>query len=126
MALIVLLTSIILIVLVLLDSSEAKGYQTRKQITFPMSNEEIKSSTSRLTGLQLADQPLNESAGTHLNLAGHPLKGSGLTKHRVRRLVGRRTKCSFEPNKFCSKFTHGPITKKFCLVVRIKRCTALD
>ena len=79
-----------------------------------------------LADQSLADQQLNELAGTHLNLAGRLYKGSGLAKHRVRRMVGRRTKCLFEPKKFCSNFTHGSITKKFCLVVRIKRCTALD
>ena len=126
MALVVVMTYIILIVIVLLSSSEAKGYQTRQQLTSPTSNEEIKSSTSRLSGLHLADQQLNELGGTHLNLAGRILKGSGLAKHRVRRLVGGKTKCLFEPKKFCSKFTHGSITKKFCLVVRVKRCTALD
>ena len=79
-----------------------------------------------LADQSLADQQLNELAGTHLNLAGRLYKGSGLAKHRVRRMVGRRTKCLFEPKKFCTKFTHGLITKKFCLIVRIKHCSALD
>ena len=67
-------------------------------------NEVIKSGcTSRFAGHnqrledhQLEDQQFTE---THLNLTGRLLKGSGLAKHRVRKLVGRRTDCLFEPKK---------------------------
>ena len=46
--------------------------------------------------------------------------------HRVRRIVGRRTECVPDFRRFCKKFTHGKITKRFCLVVNVNRCTALD
>ena len=45
---------------------------------------------------------------------------------RVRRMLGRATQCIDELKKFCQNFTHGGISKKFCLVVPVKRCTALD
>ena len=46
--------------------------------------------------------------------------------HRVRRMLGRRTECVPTLKNFCSMFTYGKTTKRFCLTVTVKKCTALD
>ena len=46
--------------------------------------------------------------------------------HRVRRMLGTATKCVPKLKEFCRVFTYGKLKKKFCFVVRVKDCTALD
>ena len=54
-------------------------------------------------------------------------KNLSLRSHRrVRRMLGRKTKCFPKLVKFCHRFTYGATTKKFCLMVNVKKCTALD
>ena len=45
---------------------------------------------------------------------------------RFRRTVGQRTRCMKKMVPYCGMFTHGKVTKKFCLFVNLKQCTALD
>ena len=46
--------------------------------------------------------------------------------HTVRRVTGYRMKCVPEMKKFCSIFTYNGLSKKFCLKIKTKHCTALD
>ena len=47
-------------------------------------------------------------------------------QHRIRRMIGRNTTCFRRLVKFCKMVTYKDVTKRFCLRVPVKYCTALD
>ena len=49
-----------------------------------------------------------------------------LIKRRVRRVTGSPTKCVTEFRKFCHTFVANGISKRFCIAVPMKYCTAVD
>lgn len=46
--------------------------------------------------------------------------------HRVRRMLGTKMKCFPVLRPLCHVFYGGNTTKKFCIVVKIRRCYAVD
>ena len=46
--------------------------------------------------------------------------------HRVRRMLGGRTEWVPTLKTFCTWFTYGKITKRFCITVTLMKCASLD
>ena len=58
---------------------------------------------------------------------GHHLKSFRTNRHhRVRRMLGSVTKCLPQLKKFSHVFTHGKLRKRFCFMIPVKYCAALD
>ena len=63
------------------------------------------------------------------NICKDGKKKSGVrsvARNRVRRMLGYRTNCFYEIQKFCKLFTTVEVSKVFCLNVPVKKCYALD